>query len=135
MSSLINFQNLKNTLHFINCLVFRNNDENLYANFAAALNAQQYGSSAQPNPIAAANLLSLGGLPALNKILPNLPFPASAASNLIPSQRNTGSETLNEHTIASSKLALCGFTAYVEKDERIDIVKIPAVIDEPLEVS
>lgn len=124
---------------FITLQNYSNNDENLYANFAAALSAQQqinqqFGQGG--NPSAANQLLSLSSLPALNKILPNLPFPTTAATNLFqsPSTTNGNGDTLAAHTIASSKLKMCGFTAYVEQPERVDIVKIPAVVDEPLEV-
>jgi hypothetical protein len=107
----------------------------LYANFAAALTAQQqinqqFGGNTQSNPAAANPLLSLSGLPALNKILP-----FSASANLFqPQQNGTSENSLASHTMASSKLTLREFTAYVEQPERIEIVKIPAVIEEPLEV-
>jgi hypothetical protein len=76
----------------------------------------------------------LGGLPALNKILPNLPLPGG---NLLFGGSGSGNpETATTNIIGSSKLTLNGFTAYLERQgERTEIVKIPPVFDEPLEVS
>lgn len=117
--------------------VFRNNDENLYANFAAALNAQQQQINAFGQVRSAANasnplLSTLSSLPAL-EILPNLPL--AAGNPLFTAAANGGIDTMAANKISSSKLTLCGFTAYVERSERIDIVKIPPIVDEPLEVS
>lgn len=116
-------------------LLSRNNDENLYANFAAALNAQQQIQSfgVQVPSTANASLLSLGGLPALNKILPNLPL---SGNPLLTGAASLVADTPSAHIIGSSKLTLHGFTAYMEREnQRAEIVKIPAIIDEPLEVS
>lgn len=45
-------------------------------------------------------------------------------------------DTLTTNIVGSSKLTLHGFTAYLERQgERTEIVKIPPVLDEPLEVS
>ncbi|KAI6180658.1 TEA domain-containing protein [Aphelenchoides besseyi] len=121
-----------------------NNDENSYINFAnAALSAQQLFSqspsliaTASTNPLSAA----MDSLPSLGKLLPGLmsPFPsvfnATASTNLV-----NPTALLAERTIASSKLLLCGFTAYVEREiapgqtERVDIVKIPQFAEDPLE--
>ncbi|VDD95851.1 unnamed protein product [Enterobius vermicularis] len=48
------------------------------------------------------------------------------------------SSVIYDRAIASSQLALCGFTAYVEPipnlpSSRVDLVKIPKLADEPLE--
>uniref|UniRef100_A0A0N5AER4 TEA domain-containing protein n=1 Tax=Syphacia muris TaxID=451379 RepID=A0A0N5AER4_9BILA len=48
------------------------------------------------------------------------------------------SSLVDDRAIASSQLALCGFTAYVEPipnlpSSRVDLVKIPKLADEPLE--
>ncbi|KAI6223214.1 TEA domain-containing protein [Aphelenchoides besseyi] len=121
-----------------------NNDENSYINFAnVALSAQQLFSqspsliaTASTNPLSAA----MDSLPSLGKLLPGLmsPFPsvfnATTSANLV-----NPTALLAERTIASSKLLLCGFTAYVEREtapgqtERVDIVKIPQFADDPLE--
>uniref|UniRef100_A0A0K0ENE3 TEA domain-containing protein n=2 Tax=Strongyloides stercoralis TaxID=6248 RepID=A0A0K0ENE3_STRER len=49
--------------------------------------------------------------------------------------KNKNLHNLKERIVASSKLVLCGFTAYIRENtgEQIDIVKINQVSDEPLE--
>lgn len=57
-----------------------------------------------------------------------------------PVEKRTTVVSVDDRAIASSLLTLCGFTAYVEPipnsiASRVDLVRIPKLADEPLEVA
>ncbi|CAD5212492.1 unnamed protein product [Bursaphelenchus okinawaensis] len=122
--------------------VAMNNDENIYTQFAAAaLSAQQqintaFGGQSNGNANSAASLI--GAMPALNKLLPQLPLnggPSALLGNSPPIP-SFSADTLPTLSIASSKLSLAGFTAYVDSTvnsqrQRVEMVKIPKFADEP----
>lgn len=61
--------------------------------------------------------------------------PAALAKPFAPIVPQT--PLLHERLVASSKLTLSGFNAYViqgDAEEKMDLVRIPKVSDEPLEV-
>lgn len=56
-----------------------------------------------------------------------------------PAEKLSPIAPMDDRAIASSMLTLCGFTAYVEPipnnvASRVDLVRIPKLADEPLEV-
>lgn len=56
-----------------------------------------------------------------------------------PAEKLSPVAPVDDRAIASSMLTLCGFTAYVEPipnnvASRVDLVRIPKLADEPLEV-
>lgn len=96
------------------------NDDNFYQQFAAAAALASLPSTA-----------ALGAFP-LNTSSSNL-------KQRIPHyQLQQNNNNFEECTIASSKLILCGFTAYIEQidehETRIDLVRIPKLLDDSLEV-
>ncbi|KAI6227556.1 hypothetical protein M3Y99_01242200 [Aphelenchoides fujianensis] len=137
------------------------NDENLY--LAAAFSAQQQMNAFSPSAaatsaaanttVAATNPLSAAAAMDLGKLLPTLlpNFPAAAAANglfnansaalsaISGQQQPDPMRTLAERRIASQKLVLNGFVAYLERTtadgetERVNIVTIPQFSEEPLE--
>lgn len=108
------------------------NDNNFYQHIAAL--------ASLPVSAALTNNCNSSGMP-LNTSPTNLKRIPQQQHQQLPHTLNLGhsAQYRPEHcTIASSKLILCGFTAYIEQidehENRIDLVRIPKISDEVLEV-
>lgn len=71
-----------------------------------------------------------------NPVVSPVTMPTASTASLPP---HPSQSIVDDRSIASSKLTLCGFTAYVEpsadgRQPRVDLVRIPRFADEPLEV-